>query len=260
MMQVVARLVAVPGIGRWTAEIYAMFSLGRADVFAPGDLALQEAARMLFGLAARPNEKALRRDGRGLVALAGRCGAAALGLLPPVQAARRDQVTRELVFGRQAAASGKAKSLVIFLHGYGADGADLLGLADPLAPHLPDTVFVAPDAPERPKGDGLRLSVVLDPAVDGSTQAEAGGGDGARRGRIWIAFIDARMAEEGVSDAAVALVGFSQGTMMALEVAPRRATALAGVVGFSGRLIAPERLAGEVLSRPPMLLVHGDAR
>lgn len=57
---VVARLVAVPGIGRWTAEIYAMFALGRADVFAAGDLALQEGARVLFGLADRPSEKALR--------------------------------------------------------------------------------------------------------------------------------------------------------------------------------------------------------
>lgn len=58
--EIVAQLVAVPGIGRWTAEIYAMFSLGRADVFAPADLALQEAARLLFGLEARPSEKALR--------------------------------------------------------------------------------------------------------------------------------------------------------------------------------------------------------
>ncbi|MDP3195819.1 DNA-3-methyladenine glycosylase [Tabrizicola sp.] len=57
---VVKTLVAVPGIGVWTAEIYAMFALGRADVFAPGDLALQEAARMLFGLEARPSEKMLR--------------------------------------------------------------------------------------------------------------------------------------------------------------------------------------------------------
>lgn len=59
--EVVARLVQVSGIGRWTAEIYAMFSLGRADVFAPNDLALQEAARILFELEVRPNEKALRR-------------------------------------------------------------------------------------------------------------------------------------------------------------------------------------------------------
>ena len=57
---VISELVAVPGIGSWTAEIYAMFALGRADVFAPGDLALQEAAKILFGLEARPNEKALR--------------------------------------------------------------------------------------------------------------------------------------------------------------------------------------------------------
>ena len=57
---VVTLLVAVPGIGRWTAEIYAMFSLGRADVFAPADLALQESARLLFGLDARPTERALR--------------------------------------------------------------------------------------------------------------------------------------------------------------------------------------------------------
>ena len=58
---VVAELVALPGIGRWTAEIYAMFSLGRADVFAPADLALQEAARLLFDLPDRPREAALRR-------------------------------------------------------------------------------------------------------------------------------------------------------------------------------------------------------
>jgi DNA-3-methyladenine glycosylase II len=57
---VIARLVSVPGIGVWTAEVYAMFALGRADVFAPGDLALQEAARSLFGLPVRPSERALR--------------------------------------------------------------------------------------------------------------------------------------------------------------------------------------------------------
>ncbi|WP_371227129.1 DNA-3-methyladenine glycosylase family protein [Roseovarius sp. 2305UL8-3] len=57
---VIATLTAVPGIGQWTAEIYAMFSLGRADVFAPGDLALQEAARVLYELPERPKERALR--------------------------------------------------------------------------------------------------------------------------------------------------------------------------------------------------------
>lgn len=62
--EVVKRLTAVTGIGVWTAEIYAMFSLGRADVFAPGDLALQEAARVLFGLPARPRERELREMAR----------------------------------------------------------------------------------------------------------------------------------------------------------------------------------------------------
>ena len=58
--EVIAQLTALPGVGRWTAQIYAMFSLGRADVFAPGDLALQEAARVLFELPARPSERAFR--------------------------------------------------------------------------------------------------------------------------------------------------------------------------------------------------------
>ena len=80
--EIVAALTRIKGIGVWTAEIYAMFSLGRADVFAPGDLALQEAAARLFELAARPRERELRDDGRGLVAVAGGGGAAALGLLP----------------------------------------------------------------------------------------------------------------------------------------------------------------------------------
>ncbi len=72
------------------------------------------------------------------------------------------------------------------------------------------------------------------------------------------AFLDARLAEEGLSPAAMALVGFSQGAMMALHVAPRRAQALAGVVAISGRLLAPERLGAEAVVKPPVLLVHGD--
>lgn len=63
--EVIATLVQLPGIGRWTAEIYAMFSLGRADVFAPGDLALQEAARLLYDLPERPRDRALRGMAEG---------------------------------------------------------------------------------------------------------------------------------------------------------------------------------------------------
>ena len=73
------------------------------------------------------------------------------------------------------------------------------------------------------------------------------------------AYLDVVLAEEGVAPSRLILFGFSQGTMMALHVAPRRARPVAGVVGFSGRLLAPERLAAETVSRPPLLLVHGNA-
>ncbi|GAB4387427.1 alpha/beta hydrolase [Albidovulum sp.] len=164
---------------------------------------------------------------------------------------------REMTFGRRGPRSGRAGSMVIFLHGYGADGADLLGLAEPLAPHLPDTVFVAPDAPEPCAGAPFGRQWFPIPWLDGATQeaAEAGLQQSARD---LDAFIDARLAEEGLAAAALAVFGFSQGSMMALHVLPRRPEPVAGIVAFSGRLLAPERLAAEARSRPPVLLVHGD--
>lgn len=167
-------------------------------------------------------------------------------------------MTRELQFGRKAAKSGKARSMVVFLHGYGADGADLLGLADPLAPHLTDTVFVAPDAPEPCSGNPFGRQWFPIPWLDGSSEAAATAGL-VQSSADLNAFLDARLAEEGLSAANLALVGFSQGTMMALQVAPRRAVPVAAVVAFSGRLLKPERLASEAVSKPPVLLLHGDA-
>jgi phospholipase/carboxylesterase len=164
---------------------------------------------------------------------------------------------RELQFGRRGAVSGRAKSLVVFLHGYGADGADLLGLADPLGPHLPDTVFVAPDAPERCAGNPFGYQWFPIPWIDGSSEAAAEAGMVAAMADL-NGFLDARLAEEGLSEAEMAVVGFSQGTMMALAVTPRRPAPCACVVGFSGMLVAPERLGPELVSRPPVLLVHGD--
>ena len=73
------------------------------------------------------------------------------------------------------------------------------------------------------------------------------------------AFIDRVLADEGLDPGRLILFGFSQGTMMSLHVAPRRPAPVAGVVGFSGRLLVPERLKGETVSRPPVLLLHGDA-
>lgn len=166
-------------------------------------------------------------------------------------------MTRKLNFGRRAAQSGQAKSMVVFLHGFGADGADLLGLADVLGPHLPDTVFLAPDAPERPRMTPFGFQWFPIPRFDGSTPAEQAEGV-AQAARDLDAFLDQRLADEGLSEGALALVGFSQGAMMALHVAPRRAAPLAGVVAVSGRLMAPERLVAEAASRPPVLVMHGD--
>jgi len=162
---------------------------------------------------------------------------------------------RELQFGRKGAE--KPRALVVFLHGYGADGADLLGLADPLAPHLPGVQFLAPDAPEPCQGNPFGRQWFPIPWLDGSSE------EAAREGLLAAAedlngFLDARLAETGLTPAALALIGFSQGAMMSLHVAPRRAEPVAGVVAISGRLIAPERLAGDLKVKPPVLLIHGD--
>lgn len=167
-------------------------------------------------------------------------------------------MTRALDFGRRGPASGVAKSLVVFLHGYGADGADLLGLADPLAPHLPDTMFLAPDAPEPCAGNPFGRQWFPIPWLDGSSEAAAAAGLEAAAADL-NAFLDARLEEEGLSPRALALVGFSQGAMMSLHVAPRRSEVVAGIVAISGRLLRPELLAAEAVVKPPVLLVHGDA-
>lgn len=164
---------------------------------------------------------------------------------------------RALQSERRGAARGRAKSMVVFVHGYGADGADLLGLADPLAPHLPDTAFYAPDAPEPCAGNPMGRQWFPIPWLDGSSE------EAARQGLLAAAsdlngFLDGLLAEEGLPPAALALVGFSQGAMMSLHIAPRRAVALAGVVAISGRLLQPEVLEEEAVVKPPVLLVHGD--
>jgi len=166
-------------------------------------------------------------------------------------------VSKVLDYKVKGSHSGETESLVIFLHGYGADGGDLLGLADPLAEHLPDTVFAAPNAPERCGMNPMGFQWFPIPWIDGSSEEAAAEGM-ARAVRDLNAFLDRVMAENGVTAAQTALVGFSQGTMIALHVAPRRAESFAGVVGFSGRLLQPESLVDEVVVRPPVLLIHGD--
>jgi len=164
-------------------------------------------------------------------------------------------MTEQLTSARKGPA--KARSVVIFLHGYGADGDDLLGLADPLAPHLPDTAFYAPNALERCKNNPMGFQWFPIPWLDGSSEEQAKAGM-ARSVTAVNAFIDKVLADEGLTPDRLALVGFSQGTMMSLHIAPRRAEQIAGVVGFSGRLLSPETLASEARVKPPVLLLHGD--
>ncbi len=163
-------------------------------------------------------------------------------------------MTDELKSARKGPA--KADAVVVFLHGYGADGADLLGLADPLAPHLPGTAFYAPDAPERSVNNPMGFQWFPIPWLDGSTEAQAKEAMGRSIGAV-NAFLDKVLTDEGLTPDRMVLIGFSQGTMMTLHVAPRRDQAVAGIVGFSGRLLAPE-LIDEVKVKPPVLLAHGD--
>ncbi len=152
------------------------------------------------------------------------------------------------------AASGAARQLVVLLHGFGADGNDLIGLAPYFARALPEAEFVAPHAPYpcRMAGFGCQWFDVYDqdpanrlPAIRSAA-------------RLIDAYLDAELAARGLTDGNLALIGFSQGTMMSLFVAPRRLRPCAGVVGYSGRLESPELLADEIRVRPPMLLIHGD--
>lgn len=167
-------------------------------------------------------------------------------------------MTRVLTTGRKEPKSGTTRSVVIFLHGYGANGADLLGLADPLSDHLPDTLFLAPDAPESVPGMPFGYQWFPIPWIDGSSEEESERGMQAAVEDL-NAFLDAVMVDEDVLPEQVVLFGFSQGTMMSLHVAPRREDEVAGIVAFSGRLLSPELLADEAVSKPPILLVHGDA-
>ncbi len=167
-------------------------------------------------------------------------------------------MTRKLKSDRRGPSSGgKPRSAVVFVHGYGADGSDLLGLADPLGPHLPDTVFFAPDAPEKCTANPFGYQWFPIPWLDGSSDAQALAGLQQSSADL-DAFVDGVLADEGLEPEALALVGFSQGTMMSLNIAPRRARPLAGVVGFSGRLMQPEKLVEDTVSKPPVLLIHGD--
>ncbi|MFT4079208.1 alpha/beta hydrolase [Rhodomicrobium sp.] len=153
------------------------------------------------------------------------------------------------------ASGGAARQLVIFLHGYGADGNDLIGLGREWAPLLPDAAFVSPDAPESIPGYfGGRQWFAL------TTRSEREWEEGVRNAEPALAaFVEAEAKNAGLPLSKVALVGFSQGTMMALQAGLRLPEPVAGIVGFSGHLAGAARLAGEIKAKPPVLLLHGSA-
>ena len=148
---------------------------------------------------------------------------------------------------------GPPRHLVILLHGVGADGNDLIGLATRFAQAVPGAFFVSPNAPFaydmapfgrqwfslRDSGPEARLSGALAAAP------------------ILDAFIDDQLTHHGLGADRLALVGFSQGTMMALQVGLRRRHPVAGILGYSGLLVGEARLALEIVSRPPVRLIHG---
>lgn len=156
---------------------------------------------------------------------------------------------------RLPAASGKADRLVVFCHGYGADGNDLIDLGRHWQRLLPTAAFASPHAPERcamsPMGYQWFAITRMQPEemLRGVERAAP----------VLNAFIDAELARHGLDGSRLALVGFSQGTMMSLHVGLRRPVPPAAIVGFSGALPGAERLPDEIVGRPPVLLVHGDA-
>lgn len=152
-------------------------------------------------------------------------------------------------------AGGRARQLVVLLHGVGADGNDLIGLAPHLARHLPEAEFVSPHAPYPYEAApfGRQWFSLMD-----QTPAMMLAGVRATAPML-DRFVDAELEKRGLGDGRLAWVGFSQGAMMALHVALRRVEPCAALVGYSGALVGSGACGPEVRARPPVLLVHGDA-
>lgn len=150
--------------------------------------------------------------------------------------------------------SGKPPtSAVILLHGLGDSGAGLIDLGVAWREALPECVFVAPDAPQ--PCDMAPYGFQWFSLQDRSSAAMLHGVQHAAP--ILNNYVDAIAARYQLPSQRIALVGFSQGTMMSLYVAPRRAAALAGVLGYSGALLGAETLLTDIKSKPPFMLVHG---
>lgn len=164
---------------------------------------------------------------------------------------------------------GPPRQLVVLLHGYGADGNDLVSLGGYWRSRLPGAAFVAPDGPEfceaAPRGrqwfslgghDPTRLR--RDPEA-AAAEYERRAAGARKAAPILDGFLDAELERHGLGEESLALVGFSQGAMMALHVGPRRERRCAAIIGFSGALCGASEMPAATRSRPPVFLFHGDA-
>lgn len=155
---------------------------------------------------------------------------------------------------RKPRSGGAAKQLIIILHGWGADGANLIDLADMLSPHFPEAYFIAPNAPHVCEVNpfGYQWFSLMDRQPQHMLE-------GVRSAaKVVGGFIDEKLKELGLKEENLALIGFSQGTMVSLQVAIRRNPQIAAVVGFSGALLGIETVPGEIAARPPVCLIHGE--
>lgn len=153
----------------------------------------------------------------------------------------------------QPLSGGSPKQIVLLLHGFGSSGSDMIALAPAWQQSLPDTLFLAPHAPERSGGGGYQWWGL----TNLTPQALAAGATAAAP--VIDAFIDRKLQQYGLGEADLAIVGFSQGTMMALQVGLRRTRPVAALVGYSGMLTGAADLRHGDAPTPPVLLVHGSA-
>ena len=156
---------------------------------------------------------------------------------------------------RQPPKNGEpAKALAILLHGYGADGNDLIGLAPVLSSQLPHVEFISPHAPfpcEMSPFGRQWFSL-------GDRSADAMLGGARMAAQILDDFLNEQLEKSKLTPDRLALIGFSQGTMMSLYTAPRRDHPIAGILGYSGRIVGANLMAAETKSRPPVFLAHGE--
>ncbi len=151
---------------------------------------------------------------------------------------------------------GIPQQVVVLLHGYGSDGADLISLAPVWQPILPEALFVSPNAPEmcRQLSFGFQW---FDISFEGDRLAKRQVGVETAR-PVLVEFLEDLWNQTGVAPEQTVLAGFSQGAMMALHVGLSLEQRLMGIIAFSGAFLPPQGFGSPSLAKPPVCIVHGD--